>query len=85
MTQHSSAAFGVGDVACSDGSRGVPTSASLPHQGTSLAGCSEAAQQCPKARGLSTATGSDSLKGQGMLPLQGRLHFKCFPSLPKLV
>lgn len=41
MAQHSSACFGVGDGARSDGSRDVPTSVSLPHQDTSLAGWSE--------------------------------------------
>lgn len=50
MTQHSSAAFGVGDVACSDGSRDVPTSASLPHQDTSLAGWAEAGPAVPKGK-----------------------------------
>lgn len=57
MTQHSSASFGVGDVAHSDGSRDVPTSVSLPHQDTSLAGWSEAGPVVPKGKRAHYNTG----------------------------
>jgi len=50
MAQHSSAAFAAGDRAFSDGSRGVPTSACLPHQDTSLPGWSVAGRAVPKGR-----------------------------------
>lgn len=56
MAQHSSVCFGVGDVARSDGSKDIPTSVSLPHQDTSLAGWSEAAPVVPKGKRAHTAT-----------------------------
>lgn len=66
MTQHSSAAFGAGGGAFSEGSRGVPMSACLPHQDTSLPGRSAAGRAVPKAGGLTAASLSNALaKGTG--------------------